>query len=82
MRNKNFKPVAGPFGGTDEQATHDAFIEFVGGHNRAEQLSRISKNSYPMPAAYGKQISALDVFRKRAARDGFSQQEIEAFISL
>jgi len=80
--SKNFKPVIGTFGGIDEQATQDAFVDFVGGMSRAEALSRISQNSWPSFGAFGKPVSKTDVFRAKALREGFTKQQIEAFLSL
>lgn len=82
---KRFKPVPGPFGfGNDEQATQDAFVDFVGGSTRADKLSRISQNSYPhgtndMDPYYK---SRAEVFRLKAKLEGFTDEEVDAFISL
>jgi hypothetical protein len=81
-KQKPFKVIPGPFlAFKDEMATQEAMVEYVGGHHRAEQLSRIRQNSYPMPTYKG-ELSAKEVFRIRAKREGFTDMEVDAFESL
>lgn len=83
-KQKPFKVIPGPFGGRkDEQATQDAMVEYVGGRHKAEQLSRIRNNSYPMPTHdIWNPLSAREVFRIRAKKEGFTDLEIDAFESI
>lgn len=84
MKTKTFQPVPGPFGGTDEMKTQDAFVDFVGGTRRAEHLSRICQNSYPTPFPEGHPYfkTKQQVFRIAAKREGFTDAEVDAFLSL
>ncbi len=79
-----FVPVASPFGGTDEAATHEAFVDFVGGRARAEELSRLHQNSWPGISAspFVPAPTKTEVFTRKAREAGFSQAEIAAFLSL
>lgn len=80
-----FQPVPSPFGvpgRNDEQATHDAFVEYMGGRNRADRLWNIRKNSYPTQDWRNDTISAVDNFRRKALAEGFSEEEIDALLSL
>lgn len=86
-RKKPFVVVPSPFGTpgfNDERATQDAFVEYVGGPGQADQLSRIYQNSYPHGAndmdPYYK--TKDQVFRIRALRDGFTDEDVDAFFSL
>jgi len=83
-RKKRFQPVPGPFGiGNDEQATQDAFVEFVGGTRRADQLSRIAKDSYPhgmLGSPYYQ--TREEVLRLKAKNEGFTDKEVDAFLML
>ena len=86
-RKKRFQPVPSPFGvGNDEQATQDAFVEFVGGTRRADQLSRIAQNSYPhgteMDRLMGHGLTREQVFRCKAKQEGFTDEEVDAFLML
>lgn len=84
-RRKRFQPIPSPFGTgrNDEQATTDAMVDYVGGRVRAERLSQLRKNSYPMPGRWlGEQISAEEVFRRKALAEGFTAEEITAFLSV
>jgi hypothetical protein len=76
---KPFQAIPGPFGKTDEQATTNAFEEYVGGVRRAQRLLYIYNNSYPMPGRWTEQVSKDQVFRSRAKREGFTDAEIDAF---
>lgn len=74
-----------PFGvGIDEKATHEAFVAFVGGTDRADRLQRIWNNSHPgiRVSAFAKPATRADVFRKKAMAEGFTAPEIDAFLSL
>lgn len=81
-----FQPVPGPFGGTDEQATTDAFVEYVGGHARADRLQLIwngtpATQSDPWGRFEGKK-TRRDNFIIRAEREGYTREDAEAFLSL
>lgn len=85
MAKRKFRPVPSPFGvGTDERATHQKFIEFIGGTERADRLLRIWKDSFPgiRTSAFEKPPSKEQVFRRKAKAEGFTDGEIEAFLSL
>jgi len=82
---KKFKVVRSPFGGVDERATHDAFVEFVGGRDRADRLFWIWKHSYEQtvyPSYLYKPVPREQVFREKAKREGFTDEEVDAFLSL
>jgi len=82
---RKFKPVPSPFGGgVDEKATHEAFVAFVGGIGRADRLQKIWNNSHPgiRVSAFAKPEAKSDVFRRKARKDGFTDTEIDAFLSL
>jgi hypothetical protein len=74
---KKFKPIPG-----DEQATTDAFVEYVGGRARAERLFSIYRNSYPIKLQTFTTISKREVFCRKAEREGFDKQEIDALLSI
>jgi hypothetical protein len=80
---KPFQAIPGPFGGTDERATTDAFEDYVGGVQRAQRLLRLYNDSYPfgteMDRLMGRGKTKNQVFRDRARIDGFKPHEIEAF---
>lgn len=80
---KKFKTVPSPFGtGIDEQASTDAFVDYVGGRQRADQLSRIQKDSYPSQDWKGNRIPASQVFRTKAKNAGFTDEEVDALLSI
>lgn len=70
-----------------EQERQDRFVRMVGGRNKAEQLDRIWKQSYPR---YGysekdrrnRQLSRDEVFEESAKEAGFTQKQIDMFSSL
>jgi hypothetical protein len=79
-----FKPVPSPFGTAgfkDEQATQDAFVEYVGGWPKAERLSRLWNESYPKNDPW-KPISKIEVFRRKARGNGFEDEDVDAFLML
>ncbi len=85
MSKQPFKPVPSPFGtGNHEQATQDAFVEYVGGRSKAEHLSRLWQHSYPTPwppdHRYAK--TKAEVFRNKAKGEGFSDEDVDAFMQL
>ena len=74
-----------PFGtGRTEQGNQDAFVDLVGGTARADQLSRISQNSYPSGAnnmdPYYR--TREQNFRRKALAEGFIKAQINAFLAL
>jgi len=81
---KKFKPVKGPFGGIDEQATVDAFEDYVGGVENAQRLLSIYRNSYPMRGRWGTKDgkSKTEVFCEKAKQDGFDDNDIDAFLMM
>ena len=80
--SKPFKPVPSPFGhGIDEQATIEAFKEYVGGNSRLESLWRISRSSHPTPKFRGGQYTQREVFRSRAIHEGFTENEIDGYLT-
>lgn len=66
----------------DEQVATKAFEELCGSVERAQQLFRIFKDSYPMPGQWMEQLPKRVVFRRRALFTGFTEQEIEALLDL
>jgi hypothetical protein len=85
MKKQPFKPVPSPFGnGNHEQATQDAFVDYVGGQAKAEQLSRLWQNSYQTPWPPGHQYARTkaEVFRNKAKAEGFSDEDVDAFMLL
>ncbi len=70
-------------GNISEQGRNDRFVDIVGGRQRAEQLSRIYQNSYPMPGhCIAPAKSKTEVFMMKAKRERFTQKEINAFMAL
>lgn len=69
----------------ETQAAHDIFGQLLG-VSRAEQLLHLYRETYDHRTEYdrlmGKGISKTEKFRKRARRDGYSDDEIEAFLLL
>jgi hypothetical protein len=84
---KNF-PVKNCFGGVDEQISTDMFEEAVGGAKRAEHLQYIWNNSFPVGTEYDRKMreryyhSKEDMFRLKAKREGYTDEQIEMFLSL
>lgn len=81
------KPTPSPFGtGIDEQATQDDFVELVGGTAKADRLMNIYNNSYPSGTAYdrlqGRGKTKDEVFQAKAKREGYTDEQIEAFFML
>lgn len=84
---KTFTPVT--VGGVvDEMLTQLAYVEFIGGRNRAEYLSAIWDRTFPSGTQYDKLMetgqyrSKEENFRINAKRDGFYDSEVDAFLSL
>jgi len=69
-----------------EQERQDEFVEIVGGRRRADQLSKISQNSYPAPTWSCErghhQLSRREVFIIKSKRERFTDKQINAFLSL
>lgn len=69
-----------------EMQKQDYFVEIVGGTNKAEQMSRISQNSYPQSSWSVKrghhQLSGREIFRIKAKREGFTDKQINVYLSL
>jgi len=88
MAQKRFKHIKNEFGLVDEQATQEAFETFVGGINRAERLVWLWNNSYPSGTAYDRMFRANsyqskeNIFKNKAKREGFADEQIKAFLSL
>ena len=81
------KPVPSPFGtGIDEQATQDNMVEIVGGRSKADRLMYLLNNSYPSGTAYdrlhGRGKTKNEVFRSKAKAEGFSDEHIDAFLTV
>ena len=76
-----FKKIKNDFGFVDEQVTQDKFIDFIGGGLRADRLQNVYRNSYP-GWIRGKKVSASEIFEINAKSADFSQEEIDAFLSL
>lgn len=72
---KRFEPIYhSPFGNRvlDERATHEAFEDYMGGVDRAFRILHVWQDSY----------NSLHKFEIKAAREGFTENEIDAFLSL
>ena len=57
----------------------------VGGVQRAERLMWIWNESYPMPKAgpfWDNMIPKETVFRRRARREGYTDEQVQAFMEL
>jgi hypothetical protein len=70
-----------------ERERQDEFVEMVGGTQKAEQMLRISQNSYPQSAWILERgghckLSGKEVFRLKAKREGFTDKQINCFLSL
>lgn len=69
-----------------EQEKQDRFTELVGGTQKADRLQAIWNNSYPHGTEYdklrGTYISKEEDFRKKAKGEGYTEQEIKAFLAL
>ena len=79
-----FKLVPGPLGRPDEQATTDAFVDYVGGRARADRLFNIYKNSHEHGemSCLNPARTKAEVFRIRAHNVGFTDLEIDALLML
>lgn len=70
---------------TNRQA---AFVRLVGGQERADRLQWIWNNSYPSGTEYdrifwpGRYRTKEQVFRLKARREGFKDNEISSFLEL
>lgn len=74
MLKDPFVPVPSPFGTpgwNDERATQNAFVDYVGGAARADQLGRVFKD-------YPNEVDA----RPAAQRQGFCDEDVDAFLML
>lgn len=76
---RTFKVIPG-----DEAATHAAFAEYVGGIARAERLSRLYSDSYPgiKSSMFAKPSTKEQIFTRKALGEGFTLQEVAAYLSL
>lgn len=67
----------------DEQRETDNFVALCGGTQKADRLMRIWNNSYPgISASIWDKPSKEDMFRRSAARDGFTSRQVNAFLRL
>jgi hypothetical protein len=86
MPQTQFKPIKDPWGGIDEQATQDAFVDFVGGTSRADYLQYLNNQSFPIGTKYdflyGTGLTKEQVFRKKALNAGYTEKQIDAFLML
>jgi len=72
----------------DETERQEVFVRLVGGRERADRLQWIRDNSYPCGTECNR-ISGTrryktkeEVFRLRAKREGFKDNEISSFLEL
>lgn len=71
-----------------EQEKNDAFVCLVGGIRRADRLMWIWNNSYPHGTEYDRLFyprrhkTRKQDFKSRAKKEGFSGDEISAFLAL
>jgi hypothetical protein len=82
MAAGRFAPVAGPFGGVDEDATMRALV-FVGGVGRAARLLRLYADRDPVRGLGGRiERRTAEVCTAKARREGFSAAQAEAWLAL
>jgi hypothetical protein len=65
----------------DEQKANDRFVRMVGGRARAERLQHIWDTSWPHGCGLTKQPKEVE-FKRRAKEEGFTDKQIEVFLSL
>lgn len=77
------KHIANGFGGTDEQAMIDQFVDRHG-RSTLDALDRINKRSYPgiRVSVFDKPKTAREVFADQAAREGFTAEAIRDFAQI
>ncbi|RLI63942.1 MAG: hypothetical protein DRO67_04875 [Candidatus Asgardarchaeum californiense] len=81
-------PVKNCFGGVDEQVSQDIFEEECGSVKKAMRLQYLWNNSYPMGTQYdktfktGRYRSKGEVFVKKAMAEGYTEKQIDMFLSL
>ena len=81
-------PVKNCFGGIDEQESQAMFEDAVGGVKKAERMQRLWNDSYPCGTKYDKTFktgfyhSKEQIFAIKAKRDGFTQEQIDMFLTL
>lgn len=73
--------------GKDEQATHDAFVDFMGGRSRADLIWRVFKSMLgwtPNPYDYSTNApkTVNQAFRIRARAQGFTDAEVDALLAI
>ena len=68
----------------DDMATQEAFVEYMGGRGRADAIEAVWKRSWPMPGIGGGlgKLSKTEVFKMKALREGFTAEEVRAFLML
>jgi hypothetical protein len=70
----------------NEADEHAAFEELCGGPSRAFKLLHIYKDSYPsgteLDRLYGLGKSKVEVFKAKARREGFNDEQVAAFLRL
>lgn len=70
----------------DDQAEHEAFEQLCGGPDRAFRLLRVSISARQSvagnPYTLQKMPTYEQVFKARAKREGFTPEEIQAFLAL
>ena len=72
----------------DETERQAAFVRRIGGQERADRLQRIWDSSYPCGTEYdlifwpGRYKTKEKVFRLKARREGFKDNEISSFLEL
>ena len=86
MKKNKFQVVKDQWGRMDEGATQEAFVIYVGGVAKAEGLLHLWNTSYPVGTRYdflyGRGKTKEDVFYNKAIREGFTDEEIDAFMLL
>lgn len=74
--------IRATFGGCDEQAETTA-LENRLGVDRCQQLLRLCQSSYPIGTAHdrlgGRGQTKDQVFLRKARRDGFTEEELQAY---
>lgn len=67
------KLIRNPFGGVDEQAMQDQFEDLCGGVARAQRLMHLHQRGF---------FRSRAAFVAAAARDGYTEAQCDAFLSL
>ena len=77
------KTIPSPFGtGIDEFAMQEQMVDIVGGTKKADRLSYLYNNSYPIDMGWRNKKTKGEVFRSKAKREGFTDNQVDAFLQI